>query len=362
MRELVDVHYPKAERIRVVLDNLSTHSAGALYEAFPAAEARRMLRRLEFHYTPKHASWLNMVEIEIGVLRGQCLDRRIDEPRRSSPRSPPGRRSATPPAPASNGCSQPKTPAPKWAAPIRTMMENQPARVKITVRGTSWISRSLCSAGIVRCIKPLAQSPATRRILRGSMTQRNQGSFFQICASRRCRSSQVQSATIKLTRYPEPISWAGHQPSENNRARSALHNLRLSSADPSAERFAPYHCLRRKTLDMMRLRFAAPAVLGLVAWQGALPISLSHPRQAPNLHPCTAALKKSPIDRGTTGATDTLTVVDQLRPSDEDIVKAFRRATEDRQPVEVQDAALDTDEPATAGPVPLKKAPAAARP
>jgi transposase len=78
MRELVDVHCPDAERIRVVQDNLSTHSAGALYQAFPPAEARRILRRLEFHYTPKHASWLNMVEIEIGVLRGQCLDRRID--------------------------------------------------------------------------------------------------------------------------------------------------------------------------------------------------------------------------------------------------------------------------------------------
>jgi transposase len=77
MRELSDVHYPHAERIRVVLDNLSTHSAAALYETFPPAEARRVLRRLEFHYTPKHASWLNMVEIEIGVLRNQCLDRRI---------------------------------------------------------------------------------------------------------------------------------------------------------------------------------------------------------------------------------------------------------------------------------------------
>jgi hypothetical protein len=77
MRELTDVHFPKAERIRVVLDNLSTHSAGALYQAFPACEARRVLRRLEFHFVPKHASWLNMVEIEIGVLRGQCLDRRI---------------------------------------------------------------------------------------------------------------------------------------------------------------------------------------------------------------------------------------------------------------------------------------------
>src|SRR6201993_1846468 len=78
MRDLVDLHYPKAERIRLVLDNLSTHSPGALYEAFPAPEAHRILRRLEFHYTPKHASWLNMVEIEIGVLRTQCLDRRID--------------------------------------------------------------------------------------------------------------------------------------------------------------------------------------------------------------------------------------------------------------------------------------------
>ena len=79
MRELVDIHYPQAEQIRVVLDNLSTHSAGALYEAFPASEAHRVLHRLELHYTPKHASWLNMVEIEIGVLRSQCLDRRIGE-------------------------------------------------------------------------------------------------------------------------------------------------------------------------------------------------------------------------------------------------------------------------------------------
>src|ERR671928_2132112 len=79
MRELVEVDYPRAERIRVVMDNLSTHTPGALYEAFPAAQAHRLLQRLEFHYTPKHASWLNMVEIEIGVLRGQCLDRRIGE-------------------------------------------------------------------------------------------------------------------------------------------------------------------------------------------------------------------------------------------------------------------------------------------
>ena len=79
LRELVDIHYPKADLIRVVQDNLSTHTAGALYETFPPEEAHRLLQRLEFHYTPKHASWLNMVEIEIGVLRSQCLDRRIGE-------------------------------------------------------------------------------------------------------------------------------------------------------------------------------------------------------------------------------------------------------------------------------------------
>jgi transposase len=78
MRELVDLHFPNADCIRVVLDNLSTHTAAALYAAFPASEARRLLRRIQFHYTPKHASWLNMVEIEIGVLKRQCLDRRID--------------------------------------------------------------------------------------------------------------------------------------------------------------------------------------------------------------------------------------------------------------------------------------------
>jgi transposase len=82
MRDLCDLHFPDAERIRVVLDNLSTHTAAALYAAFPACEARRLIRRIEFHYTPKHASWLNMVEIEIGVLKQQCLDRRIDNHQR----------------------------------------------------------------------------------------------------------------------------------------------------------------------------------------------------------------------------------------------------------------------------------------
>lgn len=79
MRDLVDVHYPKAKKIRIVMDNLSTHSEAALYKTFEPQEARRILRRLEFHFVPKHASWLNMVEVEIGVLKGQCLHRRIED-------------------------------------------------------------------------------------------------------------------------------------------------------------------------------------------------------------------------------------------------------------------------------------------
>ena len=79
MRDLVDLHYPEADRVRVVLDNLSTHAAAALYQAFEPVEARRILSRLEFHFTPKHASWLNMVEIEIGVMVQQCLARRIPD-------------------------------------------------------------------------------------------------------------------------------------------------------------------------------------------------------------------------------------------------------------------------------------------
>ncbi len=79
MRRLVDVHFPEAEVIRVVLDNLNTHTLAVLYEAFPAAEARRIARKLELHPTPKHGSWLNMAEVELGVLSGQCLDRRIPD-------------------------------------------------------------------------------------------------------------------------------------------------------------------------------------------------------------------------------------------------------------------------------------------
>jgi len=77
MRDLVDVHYPNAEKVVVVLDNLNTHGLGSLYEAFPAREAKRIVDRLEVHYTPKHGSWLNIAEIELSVLSRQCLDRRI---------------------------------------------------------------------------------------------------------------------------------------------------------------------------------------------------------------------------------------------------------------------------------------------
>ena len=77
MRLLVDQYFPAAERIRLVVDNLNTHTPASLYSVFPPDEARRITRKLEFHYTPKHGSWLNMAECELAVLAGQCLDRRI---------------------------------------------------------------------------------------------------------------------------------------------------------------------------------------------------------------------------------------------------------------------------------------------
>jgi hypothetical protein len=78
-KDLVDVHFPQAEVIRVVMDNLNTHTLAVLYEVFDASEARRIARKLEVHYTPKHGSWLNMAEIELAVVNGQCLDRRIPD-------------------------------------------------------------------------------------------------------------------------------------------------------------------------------------------------------------------------------------------------------------------------------------------
>jgi transposase len=79
IKELVDVRYPEAQRIVLVMDNLNTHTPASLYEAFDAKEARRIAQKLEIHYTPKHGSWLNMAEIELSVLSRQCLDRRVPD-------------------------------------------------------------------------------------------------------------------------------------------------------------------------------------------------------------------------------------------------------------------------------------------
>jgi len=79
MKSLVDEHFPDADVIRVVLDNLNTHTPASLYEAFPPAEARRITSKLEFHYTPNHGSWLNMAEIELSILSRQCLKQRLQD-------------------------------------------------------------------------------------------------------------------------------------------------------------------------------------------------------------------------------------------------------------------------------------------
>ncbi len=79
VKKVLDEDYPEARVVRFVMDNLNVHCIGSLYEAFPPAEARRLAKRLEIHYTPKHGSWLNVAEIELRVLSGQCLDRRIPE-------------------------------------------------------------------------------------------------------------------------------------------------------------------------------------------------------------------------------------------------------------------------------------------
>ena len=80
IRELVERHYPQAIKIRLVQDNLNTHDGASLYEAFCPTKARELLDRIEFHYTPKHGSWLNMAETEISIMNRQCLDRRLDSP------------------------------------------------------------------------------------------------------------------------------------------------------------------------------------------------------------------------------------------------------------------------------------------
>ena len=79
IQQMLDERYPDAIKVRLVMDNLNTHNTASLYETFEPKEARRLAERLEIHYTPKHGSWLNMAEIELSVLKGQCLDRRIPD-------------------------------------------------------------------------------------------------------------------------------------------------------------------------------------------------------------------------------------------------------------------------------------------
>ncbi len=79
IKELVDIRYPNAEKIILIMDNLNTHTAGALYEAFEPKTARRLYEKLEIHYTPKHGSWLNMAEIELSTMSRECLDRRLPD-------------------------------------------------------------------------------------------------------------------------------------------------------------------------------------------------------------------------------------------------------------------------------------------
>ena len=116
MRWLVDQAYPETPVVRVVMDNLNTHRLASLYETFPAVEARRIAKRLEFHYTPKHGSWLNMAEIEFSVLSRCCLRQRLPTRRRLGGKSRPWCGSATRLKPSSNGGSTPRLPDPNFTA------------------------------------------------------------------------------------------------------------------------------------------------------------------------------------------------------------------------------------------------------
>ena len=111
LKELSDTHFPEADKIVLVQDNLSTHKPASLYEAFPAPEARRLVERFEWHYTPKHGSWLDMAESELGVLSSQCLDRRIPDKQTLMMKLPPGKTLATRTPPKRTGNSPPPMPA-----------------------------------------------------------------------------------------------------------------------------------------------------------------------------------------------------------------------------------------------------------
>ena len=121
MRWLVDAAYPEVPVIRLVLDNLSTHRVASLYETFPPGETRRIAKRLEFHHTSKHGSWLNMAEIEFSVLARTCLKGRNPVKTPCKETSAPARRNATTPELQSTGGSPPSTPEPRCAAYILTL-------------------------------------------------------------------------------------------------------------------------------------------------------------------------------------------------------------------------------------------------
>ena len=118
MQWLVDVAYPDAPVLRIVLDNLNTHRTASLYETFPPAEARRIVKRLDFHHTPKHASWRNIAEIEFSVLSRACLKGETPTPTHCNAKSRLTRPSATPRASPSTGGSALKMPDPNCIAPI----------------------------------------------------------------------------------------------------------------------------------------------------------------------------------------------------------------------------------------------------
>ena len=119
MRWLADAAYPEAEKVRVVLDNLNTHRPASLYEAFEPKEARRVIQRLEFHYTPKHGSWLNMAEIEFSVFSNQCLNRRIQDEETLKRKLPPWRPNEIRLGQLSSGGSLPPTPGTSSGVSIR---------------------------------------------------------------------------------------------------------------------------------------------------------------------------------------------------------------------------------------------------
>ena len=118
LKDLADDHFADAKTIVLVQDNLNTHCRASHYDAFPAAEARRLVERFAWHFTPKHGSWLDLAESELGVLSSQCLARRIPDKQTSSTKSLPGSATATPITPRPTGTSQRQTPASNLPAPL----------------------------------------------------------------------------------------------------------------------------------------------------------------------------------------------------------------------------------------------------